>query len=128
MRILLIGNYALDKQESMLRFAALMERELKARGHIVRLMQPQARLARSTSGPGKWLGYLDKIVLFPFALKQAIKNFDVVHICDHSNAFYAKYSPTSPTSSLATTSSPSAAHSAKSRKTPSPPPGAGCSA
>jgi glycosyltransferase involved in cell wall biosynthesis len=91
MRILLIGNYALDKQESMLRFAALMERELKARGHAVRLMQPQAHLARSTSGAGKWLGYLDKLVLFPFHLKQALKDFDVVHVCDHSNAFYTKY-------------------------------------
>ena len=75
MRILLIGNYALDNQESMLRCAALMERALKARGHIVRLVQPQAHLARSTSGPGKWLGYLDKIVLFPFHLKQALKDF-----------------------------------------------------
>jgi glycosyltransferase involved in cell wall biosynthesis len=91
MRILLIGNYALDNQESMLRFAALMERELKARGHTVRLMQPQAHLAKATGGVGKWLGYLDKLVLFPFALKHALREFDVVHICDHSNAFYTKY-------------------------------------
>jgi len=91
MRILLIGNYALDNQESMLRFAALMERELKARSHTVRLIQPRARLARSASGIGKWLGYLDKLVLFPFAIKREVKNFDVVHICDHSNAFYARY-------------------------------------
>lgn len=91
MRILLIGNYAPDNQESMLRFAALMERELKARGHTVRLMQPQAHLARSTGGLGKWLGYLDKLVFFPFALKRALKDFDVVHVCDHSNAFYTKY-------------------------------------
>ena len=41
MRILLIGNYPLDRQESMLRYAALLERELLARGHTVRLIQPQ---------------------------------------------------------------------------------------
>ena len=96
MRILLIGNYALDNQESMLRFASLMERELKARGHTVRLMQPKAQLAKSTSGVGKWLGYLDKLVLFPFDLKRAINDFDVVHICDHSNAFYTKYLTNAP--------------------------------
>lgn len=90
MRILLIGNYALDKQESMLRFAALMQRELTARGHTVRLMQPEARLAKSTGGLGKWLGYLDKLLLFPFALKRVLKDYDVVHICDHSNAFYTR--------------------------------------
>ena len=94
MRILLIGNYAPDKQESMLRFAALMERELTARGHAVSLMQPRHVLAGSRStggGLGKWLGYIDKFVLFPFDLKRALRNFDVVHICDHSNSMYARY-------------------------------------
>ena len=94
MRILLIGNYAPDKQESMLRFADLMQRELAARGHDVTLLQPQPAVAGSrpaSGGLGKWLGYIDKFVLFPFTLKRAIKGFDVVHICDHSNAMYAKY-------------------------------------
>ena len=94
MRILLIGNYAPDKQESMLRFADLMRRELAARGHDVTLLQPQPVVAgsRSTSsGLGKWLGYIDKFILFPFTLKRAVKNYDVVHICDHSNSMYAKY-------------------------------------
>jgi len=94
MRILLIGNYAPDKQESMLRFADLMQRELAERGHDVTLIQPQPIVAgaRSVSGGlGKWLGYIDKFVLFPFTLKRAIKNFGVVHICDHSNSIYAKY-------------------------------------
>jgi glycosyltransferase involved in cell wall biosynthesis len=94
MRILLIGNYAPDKQESMLRFASLMERELKARGHDVTLLQPRAFVAGSRStggGLGKWLGYVDKFVLFPLALKRAIPKYEVVHICDHSNSMYAKY-------------------------------------
>jgi glycosyltransferase involved in cell wall biosynthesis len=98
MRILLIGNYAPDRQESMLRFAALMERELVARGHAVTLLQPQPVFGkfRSAGGLGKWLGYLDKFVLFPFALKRAIKAFDVVHICDHSNSMYARHLATIP--------------------------------
>jgi len=94
MRILLIGNYAPDKQESMLRFGDLMQRELAASGHDVMLMQPQPEIAGSrpvSGGLGKWLGYIDKFVLFPFALKRAVKDFDVVHLCDHSNSIYAKY-------------------------------------
>jgi glycosyltransferase involved in cell wall biosynthesis len=91
MRILLIGNYAADKQESMLRYAALLERELAARGHVVRLMQPRSMASKLSGGLAKWLGYVDKFVLFPFALRRALKDFDAVHICDHSNSMYTKY-------------------------------------
>ena len=92
MRILLIGNYAADRQESMLRYAALLERELTARGHTVRLLQPQVVAAGTSAGAvSKWLGYIDKFVLFPFVLKRCLKDFDVVHICDHSNSMYTKY-------------------------------------
>ncbi len=93
MRILLIGNYPPDQQESMLRFGDLMHRELAARGHQVTLLQPKSVVAgsRGAAGLGKWLGYIDKFVLFPFTLKRALKAFDVVHICDHSNAMYARY-------------------------------------
>ena len=90
MRILLIGNYPPDKQESMLRFGDLMRRELAARGHDVTLLQPRPIVAGSRS-VSSGLGYIDKFVLFPLTLKRAIKGFDVVHICDHSNAMYAKY-------------------------------------
>ena len=94
MRILLIGNYPPDKQESMLRYADLMRRELAARGHDVTLLQPRPIFASSrstTSGLGKWLGYVDKFVFFPFTLKRTRKGYDVVHICDHSNSMYSKY-------------------------------------
>jgi len=77
----------------MLRFAALMERELTARGHTVTLLQPQPVVlgSRPASGIGKWLGYLDKFVLFPFTLKRVLGDFDIIHICDHSNSMYARY-------------------------------------
>lgn len=94
LRILLVGNYAPDKQESMLRFAALLERELMLRGHEVTLSQPASLVGQIkwiNSGIRKWLGYVDKFVFYPFKLSSIKTNFDVVHICDHSNAMYAKY-------------------------------------
>jgi len=39
----------------------------------------------------KWLGYADKLICFPRALKKAAREADVIHICDHSNAFYSNY-------------------------------------
>ncbi len=94
MRILLVGNYAPDRQQSMLRFAALMQRELAARGYDVTLLQPPPFLVgklESRKGIGKWLGYIDKFLLFPLVLRGAKKGYDVVHLCDHSNALYARY-------------------------------------
>jgi len=99
MRILLIGNYVLDRQESMQRFAVLMERELKAQGQLVRLLRPEPYLGRLLpvgSGLGKWVGYVDKFLLFPWKLKWVKRKYDVVHICDHSNAMYVKYVVQSP--------------------------------
>jgi glycosyltransferase involved in cell wall biosynthesis len=94
LRILLIGNYPLDQQQSMLRFADLLERELKDLGHTVRLLRPQPILAgqdSGSSGLGKWIGYVDKFLLFPRKLKSVKNSFDVAHICDHSNSMYTRY-------------------------------------
>jgi glycosyltransferase involved in cell wall biosynthesis len=91
LRILLVGNYPLDQQQSMLRFASLMERELSRLGHSVQLLQPRPRLARKRTGLGKWLGYADKFLIFPPSLTSVKSKFDVVHICDHSNAMYTKF-------------------------------------
>ena len=94
MKILLIGNYVPDRQQSMQRFATLLETELGARGHRVQLLRPRARLNRAGAPPvgrAKWLGYLDKFVLFPALLKRAARRADIVHICDHSNAIYVRH-------------------------------------
>lgn len=94
MKVLLIGNYLPDQQESMQRFAKMLEVGLSQLGHEVRLLQPTfffGRLKPSATGIGKWLGYLDKFLIFPTQLRQAAHWADVVHICDHSNAFYTKY-------------------------------------
>src|SRR6516165_2344804 len=93
MRILLVGNYESDGQESMQRFAAFMARGLTQAGHEVRIAKPRVWFGqlRTITGLGKWLAYLDKLGLFPFALMSEIQWADVVHICDHGNAFYTKY-------------------------------------
>lgn len=97
MKILLLANYENDRQESMLRFAALLKSKLEMTGVTVETISPRpffGRLKRGATGIGKWLGYLDKFLVFPFALKQKTSRMGgdlVVHICDHSNAFYTRY-------------------------------------
>jgi glycosyltransferase involved in cell wall biosynthesis len=93
-KVILVGNYENDQQQSMLRFAELLRSELQKLGIAVELIRPRpffGLLKRGATGLGKWLGYLDKFLLFPIELKRAIRNSGthaVVHICDHSNAFY----------------------------------------
>ncbi len=97
-RIVLIGNYLRDRQESMQRYAAMLVRELETQNLTVEVLQPPCvfgNLAEDTlSGFGKWLGYMDKYILFPVLLtfKQVRSTWDsrstVIHIADHSNAVY----------------------------------------
>jgi glycosyltransferase involved in cell wall biosynthesis len=93
MKILLVGNYEPGGQKSMQRFAAILDSGFRDAGHETRLIRPPvvvgALPARGTAA--KWLGYVDQFVVFPALLKKAVEWADVVHICDHSNAFYIKY-------------------------------------
>lgn len=94
LRILLVGNYLNDRQESMLRFADTLFHEMQARGEQITFIRPESffgRLKPGASGAGKWLGYLDKFLIFPFVLKRRAARCGVVHICDHSNAHYTRY-------------------------------------
>jgi glycosyltransferase involved in cell wall biosynthesis len=88
MKILLIANYLPDGQQSMRRYAAVLEAGFTAAGHEVRLIRPRVSAAKAG---GKWAGYFDKLVLFPRELRRAVEWADVVQICDHSNAIYVKY-------------------------------------
>jgi glycosyltransferase involved in cell wall biosynthesis len=96
-KILLLANYENDRQESMQRFAALLDSGLKKTGVDVETIRPRSffgRWIRAGTGIGKWLGYLDKFVIFPFQLRRKIVEAGegcVVHICDHSNAFYTRW-------------------------------------
>jgi glycosyltransferase involved in cell wall biosynthesis len=93
-RVLLVGNYLSDRQESMQRFTTLMQDGLTRAGHEVKVIRPVeavSRLSPGGHGVGKWLGYVDKYVLFPGELRAAAGWADVVHICDHSNAMYSSW-------------------------------------
>jgi glycosyltransferase involved in cell wall biosynthesis len=94
MKILLIGNYQPDAIQSMDRFASMLEIYLTKFGHQVRVIRPIpyfGRLGLSSQLLKKWLGYIDKLILFPSQLRQALSWADVVHICDPGNAVYIKY-------------------------------------
>jgi glycosyltransferase involved in cell wall biosynthesis len=92
--ILLVGNYPLDRQQSMQRFAMMMLLGLTAAGVSAELVQPFpffGRFRYAGNFVAKWLAYLDKFVLFPRALAKKMRERPaVVHICDHSNAMYAR--------------------------------------
>jgi glycosyltransferase involved in cell wall biosynthesis len=91
MKVLLVGNYEFDGATSMKVWAGALLRELRQRGIDVRLVSPRpvfGRLRRSSGGLGKWLGYIDRFMIFPRDLRAAAGSADVVHICDHGSAVY----------------------------------------
>src|ERR1043166_4027284 len=107
MKILIVGNFPGDRQESMRRFGEALQSGLAQRGHDVSTVVPTARIARLAGayrygGVPKYLGYVDKFVLFPGQLRRrlAASPVDVVHIADHANAGYAQASRS--TATLAT--------------------------
>jgi glycosyltransferase involved in cell wall biosynthesis len=92
MRILLVANYEPDGQQSMRRYAAWLERVLSEHGHKVTVARPQPFFSRlsSHSALSKYLGYLDKFVLFPPRLRRMARGQDIVHVLDHSNSVYLR--------------------------------------
>lgn len=100
MRILLVGNYALDRQASMARYADMLARQMQLRGHVVEVIRPGIVLGGITQQPflQKWLGYIDKYLIFPIKLRSRVKGFDLVHICDHSNSMYLAHIGSIPSS------------------------------
>jgi len=103
MRIILIGNYSPDRQESMLRFAQLINSGFRDAGHDSEIWQPTIRFGSffkdARSGVAKWLAHIDKWILFPLELswrvrKEMARNANIrFQICDHSNAPYLAYLP-----------------------------------
>src|SRR5215470_1724444 len=93
MRILLISNYRLDKQQSMLRYAEMLKDELSNQGQVVSVVHPPVVLGGLPFLPGplkKWIGYIDKYLLAPAYLRKQADQADIVHICDHSNSMYLR--------------------------------------
>lgn len=103
MRIILIGNYLPDKQESMIRFAQMLHLGFSQAGYACEIWWPSVFFGKKTkntfSGIGKWLAYLDKWILFPWVLRWRILNESYrgpkvrFHVCDHSNAPYLNQLP-----------------------------------
>jgi glycosyltransferase involved in cell wall biosynthesis len=106
-QMILIGNYLPDRQESMLRFSALLEKGYAQEGIKTVTWRPKPFFgfffSSTNTGIGKWMGYIDKWILFPLYLKRQLlnRNFRTssvrFHICDHSNAPYLKYLPANKT-------------------------------
>jgi glycosyltransferase involved in cell wall biosynthesis len=91
MKLLLVGNYLPDRQDSMQLYASMLASGMRQRGHDVRLLHPPAVLGpyvAAQSPLSKWLGYADKFLLFRRELRRAAVGADLVHLCDHSNAMY----------------------------------------
>jgi glycosyltransferase involved in cell wall biosynthesis len=91
--VLLIGNYPLDRQQSMQRFGTMMLQGLNDASVAAMLIAPHAVFGKFRAAGnfvGKWLGYIDKFVLFPRQLRASLaqEKPSIVHICDHSNAMY----------------------------------------
>jgi len=92
MKVLLVGNYAFDGSTSMHIWANALRRELLQLEIQAELIFPKpvfGRIEPSAQGVGKWLGYIDRFVLFPLSLRAAAARMDVVHLCDHGAAMYA---------------------------------------
>ncbi len=94
--IILIGNYPKDNQESMIRFSEMLQSGFENVGLRCDIWNPIIFFGKfcksTTSGIGKWLGYLDKYILFPIILRFRTILFSskstIYHICDHSNSIY----------------------------------------
>jgi len=96
-RILVVGNYPADHQESMTRFAHLLVSFYRPHAQV-QLALPRAVAALLPGLPAiarKYLAYIDKLLLFPIWLTLRSRSYQLVHIADHSNAFYAFCCPRS---------------------------------
>lgn len=94
MKILLIGNYPNSRQQSMQRFAELIRDGMTTAGHEVRLIRPcvwLGRVWRGETGLDKWIGYIDRFVIFPPLLRKQVDWADIIHICDQANTVYLPY-------------------------------------
>jgi glycosyltransferase involved in cell wall biosynthesis len=99
MKVLLVGNYLPDRQESMLRYLQMVRGGLECAGMSVDVAIPRQVLNSRCAPPNgwsKWLGYLDKYILGTQQMRRLSKTADIVHICDHSNATYVRLSAAKP--------------------------------
>lgn len=104
LKIILVGNYSKDNQESMNRFVNMIANGLNKHKIDYEIWTPILLFGyffKSTNvGVGKWVAYIDKYFITPIVFYlRVFKNFIInkkviYHICDHSNAVYVPIFPT----------------------------------
>ena len=92
MRVLLVANFEPDAQMSMKLYADWVRKIVECHGHGVAVIRPKPLFARISQHPSisKYLGYLDKFVVFPSRLAKVAKEYDLIHVLDHSNSMYLR--------------------------------------
>ena len=99
MKVLLVANYIPDRQRSMARYADMLFSELRERGHSAEIVRPlpfATRIVSPANRMFRWLAYIDKYLLFPPLLWHRSRRFDLVHVCDHSNSMYLRWTGRTP--------------------------------
>lgn len=84
----------------MARYAEELVRGLRGQGLTADLIRPElkiGKLAGRSAAAHKWLGYVDKFVLFPRVLRRRARRYRLVHIADHSNSPYRTHTSGRPT-------------------------------
>ena len=94
-QVIVITNYRLDQQLSMLRFGELLTSTKKDRTELSLQEISPTPIFRKFYPIGKfqkWAAYVDKYLLFPKRLKRYFLNqkdlVHLIHIIDHSNSIY----------------------------------------
>lgn len=100
-QVVLLGNYAPLRQQSMLRFGEMMRAGWQRRNLAAFLIQPEPAIAQRTPRSlRKWGAYIDQYICFPKQAATLAKKAGwdatkptVFHICDHSNSLYLRGLP-----------------------------------
>ena len=80
----------------MLKYATMVHETLLKERVDVHLVKPKIKLGR-LDPKNKWLGYFDKLLLFPRQLRKKVLRIEssrkarcIVHVLDHSNSTFLK--------------------------------------
>jgi glycosyltransferase involved in cell wall biosynthesis len=90
-RIALIGNYVNDDMQSMNKYLDVLQAAYSSNFDVC-VLRPPALVGRLPLLPKeccKYLAYIDKLFIFPLLLVLKSHQFDLIHIIDQGNAFYA---------------------------------------
>lgn len=75
MHLVLFTHPEFLAQQSMPRYAKMIQEGMLNRGHTVEVWTPTSRIYKLPLGTGfkKWLGYVDQFLIFPFEVKSRLK-------------------------------------------------------